>query len=71
MNELQEKIVAIVDANDGSVSWPILMDGLDYPERQQAMTNVRVLDQAGILKRIVVWNPATGKNTFTVDRVGD
>jgi len=70
MTPLQEKIVQIVENGGGSVDWQVIIDGVDYPERQRVLGEVRALQQTGVLKRTVNPLKPTGQGRLTVSKVG-
>lgn len=70
MDGLQEKIVNLLDAHNGSMTWQQMIEGLEYPERQFALQHVRALEAQGVLKRNVTVLPNGGGTSFTLDKVG-
>jgi hypothetical protein len=70
MTVTQEKIVNVVNANNGSASWKNVIDALDYPERQRALGEIRALEATGTLKRVVTVNPDTKQPELTIQLGG-
>lgn len=70
MTELQEKLVQAVQDAGGQTDWLSLMAGLDYPEQQRALSEIRALETQGKLKRTIAWDAVQGTVSFTVESVG-
>lgn len=68
MNELQMKIVGLVEKAGTSITWESLMNGLDYREQQQALKMIRPLQKQGIIDREVKHDKASGKVVLTIKR---
>jgi SOS-response transcriptional repressor LexA len=71
MTVTQEKIVNVVNANNGSASWKNIMDGLDYQERQRALGEIRALEATGTIRRVVAVNPDTNQPELTIRLGGE
>jgi SOS-response transcriptional repressor LexA len=71
MTVTQEKIVNVVNANNGSASWKNIMDGLDYRERQRALGEIRALEATGTIRRVVAVNPDTNQPELTIRLGGE
>lgn len=69
MNEVQEKIMANIDAAGGSCDWDTAIAGLSYPERQGALVQVRAMKRQGLINRVVAVNPETGLPELTISKV--
>ena len=70
MTELQVKLLAVVDANNGVANWHQLVDAVEYPERQKVLPALRDLENQGLVKRATVLDPNTHKGLVTVSKVG-
>lgn len=69
MTPQQETILNTVRTNGGSVDWHTLIEAVEYQDRQRALSDVRVLEKDGHLKRIVAKNPLTGKVELSINVV--
>lgn len=69
MTPLQETIVQVVEANNGSCPYGTIVDSVEYPQRQKVFASIRDLQSQGVLKREVALDPDTGKSTLTISKV--
>jgi len=51
LNDLEEKILSILDANGGETDWVTLMAGLDYREQQETPVLLRDMKKRGIAQK--------------------
>jgi hypothetical protein len=70
MTTQQQIILDTVTQNGGSCDWNTLIAAVDYPYRQTALSDVRVLEQGGHLQRVVARNADTGKVELTISLAG-
>jgi hypothetical protein len=70
MTTQQETILNTVTQNGGSCDWNTLIEAVAYPDRQSALSDVRVLEKSGHLKRVVARNPDTGVAGLTINLAG-
>ena len=70
MNELQQKIMGIVEANGNSTDYQTVVDGLDYPGKQRAFENLRAMQTDGLIERSVAIDPVTKRGVVTISKVG-
>jgi len=69
MNETQAKIMANIEAAGGTANWDTAINGLSYPERQGALSQVRAMQKAGLVNRVVAVNPDSGQPELTISKV--
>ena len=68
MNETEQAILAVLDANNGRTSWDTVKAGLTYPQVQQMPIAIKSLKKQGIAQaqnRVV-----NGRPVFEVFRIG-
>jgi len=71
MNETQQKIMTNVENAGGSCDWDTAIDGLSYPEQQGALTQVRAMQKAGLVNRVVAVNTDTKQTELTIVKVAN
>lgn len=69
MEELKEKIVAIVEKAGGEISYPDLYEQLGYQEQRRLLDALRLLKHEGVAQQIVAWNAETKSVSHTVKMV--
>lgn len=69
LQEIIDKMVAFLTANNGQTSWSALRDHLEYQERGAMMDAVRLAESQGVLRRNMAYSAETG-TVFTVDLIG-
>lgn len=70
MTPQQELILEKLRTLDGSALWGDLIELVPYPDRQKALSDVRVLEAQSKLTRTVAPNPDTGAMQLTIALVG-
>lgn len=70
MTTQQQTILDAVTQAGGSCDWNTLIAAVAYPDRQMALSDVRVLEGEGHLQRVLAKNPANGKVELSINLVG-
>lgn len=70
MTTQQQTILDAVTQSGGRCDWNTLIGAVAYPDRQMALSDVRVLEKEGHLKRVVAKNPDSGKVELSINLAG-
>lgn len=70
MTTQQQTILDAVTQSGGSCDWNTLIAAVEFPDRQSALSDVRVLEGTGHLKRVLAKNPESGKVELTINLAG-